>query len=88
VDFDVTCAACPCSVSTKCTGTIAMSDQTDCQGVLTVKMAVDDGCHSVTTNGNFRYARYEGAIANDACNAGPAPTATVTLASPQTICCR
>jgi hypothetical protein len=88
-DFTLACGSgsCTCSVTTKCTGTVDISDQNDCNGGKTQRFNVDGKCYGAPNDGPYQYAQYAGSVLSETCN-GTAPAANVTLVGTQTVCCR
>jgi hypothetical protein len=79
--------ACACTVTTKCTGVVEISDQNDCLGGKTKTFPVDGKCYSAPNETGYQYSRYIGSILSEAC-AGTPPSPQLTLVNAKTVCCR
>ncbi len=86
-DVSYTCAACPCSVGAKCSGTMTLYRDNQCTSMPHV-LAVDDVCHPSGTNQSYSSYKYTGTASNVTCAPGAAPAPqNLALVGEETICC-
>jgi hypothetical protein len=85
-DVAVTCAACTCSATATCSGTMTYYTDVACQNGAT-PFPADGLCHASGTTQSFSSYKYAG-VATVACTIGIPPAAqSTTLVGKQTLCC-
>lgn len=86
-DVSYTCGACPCTVGSKCSGTMTLYRDNQCQNN-PIALTVDDACHPSGTNQSYGSYKYTATASMVTCAPGAAPAAqSVALVGEETICC-
>jgi hypothetical protein len=82
----LSCAACSCSVTGTCSGTLTLYTNTTCT---TGPYAIStDVCVAISSAATYKAYKYTAAAAKDVgCQAGAPASANVALAGEQTVCC-